>query len=70
LNDFENKILEHIQNRHRQGESTASLNIHIRFGNEIDEIELVLEEILKKDKISKYYDSQYQENRYIPSTAV
>jgi sugar-specific transcriptional regulator TrmB len=63
----ENLILEFIQNRHTKDESTASRHIHIRFDIEIIRIEKILEILAQKNKISKYYDISYQEDRYIPN---
>ena len=64
------KILEFIQNRDKKEESTASRNIHIRFGNEVEEIEQILTNLLQKNKISKFYDKQYQEYRYTAKKVV
>jgi alpha-D-ribose 1-methylphosphonate 5-triphosphate diphosphatase PhnM len=63
----ENQIMEFIQNRHKKDEATASRHIHIRFDIEIIEAEKILETLSQKNKISKYYDEDYQENRYRPS---
>ena len=63
----ENQILEYIQNRHKKNESTASRHIHIRFDIEIINAEKILETLSQKNKISKYYDNSYQEDRYIPN---
>lgn len=70
MKELERKILEFIKNRYEKGESTSSRNIHIRFGDEIHEIEKILEKIQGLNEISKYYDSQYQEERYLPKKAV
>jgi alpha-D-ribose 1-methylphosphonate 5-triphosphate diphosphatase PhnM len=63
----ENQILEFIQNRHKKDEATASRHIHIRFDIEIIQVEKILEVLAQKNKISKYYDTSYQEDRYIPN---
>jgi len=63
----ENQILEFIQNRHKKDESTASRHIHIRFDIEIPDIEKILDILSQKNKISKYYDTSYQEDRYLPN---
>ena len=63
----ENQILEFIQNRHKKGESTAPRHIHIRFDIEISDAEKILKVFAQKNKISKYYDDSYQEDRYIPN---
>ena len=63
----ENKILEFIQNRHKTEEATAARHIHIRFDIEITQAEKILEDLSQKNKISKYYDTSYQEDRYIPN---
>ncbi len=63
----ENLILEFIQNRYKKGESTASRHIHIRFDIEIPDAEKILDILSQKNKISKYYDTSYQEDRYRPN---
>ncbi len=63
----ENQILEFIQNRHKKDESTASRHIHIRFDIEIIQAEKILETLSQKNKISKYYDTSYQEDRFLPN---
>ena len=63
----ENQILEFIQNRHKKDESTASRHIHIRFDIEMTQAEKILETLSQKNKISKYYDTSYQEDRYLPN---
>ena len=63
----ENQILEFIQNRHKKDESTASRHIHIRFDIEIPDVEKILDILSQKNKISKYYDTSYQEDRYLPN---
>lgn len=70
MNDIENKILEFIQNRDEKGETTAPRHVHIRFGIENEEIEEILKRLSKKEKISKLYDKQYQEDRYWPVKTV
>ena len=70
MEDLENKILEFIQNRDEKGESTAIRHIHIRFGIENEEIEETLKRLSNKEKISKLYDNQYQEDRYLPVKTV
>ena len=60
----ENQILEFVQNRHKKNESTASRHIHIRFDIEILDAEKFLESLTLKNKISKFYDEEYQEDRY------
>ena len=62
----EKQILEFIQNRHKNGESTGSRHVHIRFDIEIMHAEEILESLSHKKEISKFYDEDYQENRYIP----
>ena len=61
---LENQILEFVQNRHKKNESTASRHIHIRFDIEILDAEKFLESLTLKNKISKFYDEDYQEDRY------
>ena len=61
---LENQILEFVQNRHKKNESTASRHIHIRFDIEILDAEKFLESLTLKNKISKFYDEEYQEDRY------
>lgn len=70
MTNLEKTIFNFIQNRDKKGESTGIRNIHIRFGTDMNEIEMILEKILEKNLISKYYDDQYQEQRYIPKTTV
>jgi alpha-D-ribose 1-methylphosphonate 5-triphosphate diphosphatase PhnM len=65
--NVENQILEFIQNRHKKDEATASRHIHIRFDIEILEAEKILERLSQKNKISKFYDEDYQEDRYRPN---
>ena len=62
--DLEEKILEFIKNRSEINETTATRHIHIRFGIPEDEIENILNELFKKNKIEKIYDEEYQENRF------
>ena len=61
---LENQILEFVQNRHKKNESTASRHIHIRFDIEILDAEKFLESLTLKNRISKFYDEDYQEDRY------
>jgi len=70
MNDLENKILEFIQNREKNKETTAPRHVHIRFGIEIKEIEEILKLLSSKKIISKSYDIQYQEDRYLPVKTV
>ncbi len=63
----EKQILEFIQNRYKKDESTASRHIHIRFDIEMTQAEKILETLSQKNKISKYYDTSYQEDRYLPN---
>lgn len=64
---LENQILEFIQNRHNKEESTASRHIHIRFDIEMLHAQKILETLSQKNKISKYYDKDYQEFRFKPT---
>ncbi len=64
--NIESQILEFVQNRYKKEESTCSRHIHIRFDIEILQAEKILETLSQKNKISKYYDKDYQENRYVP----
>jgi hypothetical protein len=66
VENLECQILEFIENRHKKGEATASRHIHIRFGLEITEVEKILESLIEKTKISKYFDENYQEDRFTP----
>jgi hypothetical protein len=63
---LEESILEFIENRHKKGEGTASRHVHIRFGLDIPQVEKILETMREKTKISKYYDKNYQEDRFTP----
>jgi hypothetical protein len=65
--NLEGRILEFVQNRHKNKESTGSRHIHIRFDIEISNAEKILETLTQKNNISKYYDNDYQEERYFPS---
>jgi hypothetical protein len=65
--NIENKILEFVQNRYKIDEATAPRHIHIRFDLDISYVEIILETLAQKNKISKFYDKDYQENRYIPT---
>ena len=65
--NVENQILEFVQNRYKKEESTAARHIHIRFDIEIIQAEKILEILSQKNKISKYYDTSYQEDRYKPN---
>ena len=58
------QIFEFVQNRHKKGESTSSRHIHIRFGIEIAQAEEFLAKLHTKKRISKFYDEDYQEDRY------
>jgi len=60
------RILEFIQNRHKKGESTGPRHVHIRFDIEMARAEKILDAFSQEDKISKYYDKDYQEERYLP----
>jgi len=65
--NVENQILEFIQNRYKKEEATASRHIHIRFDIDILEAEKILDSLSQKNEITKYYDEDYQENRYRPN---
>ena len=59
-------ILEFVQNRHKKGESTSPRHVHIRFDIEITRAAKILDAFSQEDEISKYYDKDYQEDRYLP----
>ncbi|MDH3276892.1 MAG: hypothetical protein OEL77_00275 [Nitrosopumilus sp.] len=65
--NIEDQILEFVQNRHDKNESTGPRQVHIRFDIEIIDAEEILETLAQKNKISKFYDMEYQEERYIPN---
>lgn len=65
--NIEKQILEFVQNRQKIDESTAPRHIHIRFDLEMSQAENVLETLTQKNKILKFYDKDYQENRYLPA---
>lgn len=65
--NIEKQILEFVQNRHKMDESTAPRHIHIRFDLEMSRAENILETLTQKNKILKFYDKDYQENRYMPA---
>ena len=61
---IENQILEFVQNRYKKNESTASRHVHIRFDIEMIQAEKILGLLAQKNRIVKYYDKEYQEDRY------
>ena len=65
--NIEKQILEFVQNRDKIDESTTPRHIHIRFGLEMSRAENILETLTQKNKILKFYDKDYQENRYMPA---
>ena len=69
-NNLENQILEFVQNRHEKSESTATRHVHIRFGIEIIQAEKIFQVLVQKNKILKYYDKDYDEDRYTPKKKV
>ena len=62
--DISNQIFEFVQNRHEKRESTSPRHIHIRFGIEISQAEEYLSKLCIEGRITKYYDEDYQEDRY------
>ena len=64
--EIESQIYEFIKNRHDKGEKTASRHIHIRFDIEIAKIEKILNRLVQKGLVSKLYDKEYQEDRFVP----
>ena len=62
--DLKEKILEYIKNRSEINETTATRHIHRRFGIVEEEIDNILDELFKENKIKKIYDKEYQENRF------
>ena len=61
---LEKTIFEFIKNRAHQNESTTSRHIHRRFDIPIEQAQVVLTSLLKKQLIEEFYDTEYQENRY------
>ncbi|MDH3676978.1 MAG: hypothetical protein OEQ12_01605 [Nitrosopumilus sp.] len=64
---LENQILEFVKNRNKKDESTGPRQVHIRFDIEILQAQKILEDLSQKNKVSKFYDKEYQEDRYIPN---
>lgn len=62
--NLESQILEFVQNRYNNGESTASRHVHIRFDIEFSQAEDILEKLSNGGLITKSYDEDYQETRY------
>ena len=62
--NLESQILEFVQNRYKNGESTATRHVHIRFDIEISQAEEILEKLTAKGFVAKSYDKEYQETRY------
>ncbi|MGD2107147.1 MAG: hypothetical protein PVH93_06015 [Nitrosopumilaceae archaeon] len=63
---IESQVYEFIKNRHTKGDTTASRHVHIRFDIEIAKIEKILNRLLQKGLVSKLYDKEYQEDRFVP----
>jgi len=57
-------ILAFMKNRKIQNESTAARHIHRRFDISMNDSENILEKLTEIKVIEKYYDNDYQENRY------
>ena len=70
MNDqaIKNTIIQFIENRAKQKESTTSRHIHRRFDIPLEKAGKILLELSKKNIIEKFYDQEYQENRYAPKT--
>jgi hypothetical protein len=62
--NLERIILVFIKNRKSQNESTAARHIHRRFDISMNDSENILEKLTEIKVIEKYYDNDYQENRY------
>lgn len=62
--NLENDILAYIKNRKNQNESTTARHIHRRFDISMKDSEKTLEKLTEIKIIEKYYDNEYQENRY------
>lgn len=65
MTDLKKIIFEFVSNRSIQNESTTSRHVHRRFDISIDEAENILKEMLTNNMVEKFYDKEYQENRYI-----
>ncbi|MBS1268694.1 MAG: hypothetical protein MAG458_01426 [Nitrosopumilus sp.] len=65
MTDLKKIIFEFVSNRSIQNESTTSRHVHRRFDISIDEAENILKEMLTNNMVEKFYDEEYQENRYI-----
>lgn len=65
MTDLKKIIFEFVSNRSIQNESTTSRHVHRRFDISIDEAENILKEMLTNNMVEKFYDEEYQENRYM-----
>lgn len=64
IENLESIILAFMKNRKSQNESTAARHIHRRFDISMNDSENILEKLTEIKVIEKYYDNDYQENRY------
>lgn len=62
--DIKKIILEFIENRTEQNESTASRHIHRRFDIPMDQADEILNGFSKEKIIEEFYDKEYQEKRF------
>ena len=62
---LEKIIFEFIKNKTDQNESTTSRHIHRRFDIDMEKSEQILVDLFEKKLIEEFYDTEYQENRYL-----
>jgi len=63
-------LLDFIQNRHKNKESTTTRHIHRRFGLEYDDIKSILQKLEQSNLVVPYFDEKYDEYRYIPKDKI
>lgn len=61
---LETLIFEFVKNRTMEIESTTPRHIHRRFDIDMVQAEQILINLSEKKLIEKFYDDEYQENRY------
>jgi hypothetical protein len=63
-NKLEMLIFEFVKNRTMETESITSRHIHRRFDIEMTQAEEILINLSDQKLIEKFYDEEYQEDRY------
>ena len=61
---LETLIFDFVKNRTMETESTTPRHIHRRFDIDMVQAEQILINLSEKKLIEKFYDKEYQENRY------